>query len=157
MDTEVSSALSTLELDPRNKDARAALSRHTETGEVDRDKLASALAAARSFHADRGNVELTLELLDRELALTGERGGQGQRQNQRKIRADLLTEKARLLFQEFARADEAVEGLREALELSQGHPGAGEMLRRIQDEEAEWEKTAQTRLKQAKDAGGANN
>ena len=58
MDTEVSSALSTLELDPRNKDARAAIIRSTETGDVDRDKLASALAAARAFHAERGNVEL---------------------------------------------------------------------------------------------------
>ena len=43
MDTEVSSALSTLELDPQNKDARAAISRHTETGDVDKVKLAAAL------------------------------------------------------------------------------------------------------------------
>ena len=143
MDTEVSSALSTLELDPRNKDARAAISRHTETGEVDRDKLASALSAARAFHAERGNVELLLELCDRELAVLTDK----------RARADLLAEKARLLFHEFARAELAVENLREALELVQGHPAAGELLRKIQDEEAEWEKTAQTRLKQAKDLG----
>jgi golgin subfamily B member 1 len=144
MDTEVSSALSTLELDPRNKDARAAITRHTETGKIDRDKLASALSAARTYHAERGNVELCLELLDQELAVTTDK----------RPRADLLAEKARLLFHEFARADQAVECVREALELVQGHPAAGELLRKVQDEETEWEKTAQTRLKQAKDGGG---
>src|SRR5687767_15135041 len=103
MDTEVSSALSTLELDPRNKDARAAISRHTETGDADAVKLASALASARLFHGERGNVELCLELLDRELAITTDKH----------LRADLLSEKARLLFHEFARAEAAVECLRE--------------------------------------------
>ena len=143
MDTEVSSALSTLELDPQNKDARAAISRHTETGDVDPVKLAAALAAARTFHAERGNVELCLELLDRELAITTDK----------RARADLLAEKGRLLFHEFARAEPAVECLREALDLTQGHVAAGELLRRLQDEESEWEKTALTRVKHGKDGG----
>ncbi len=144
MDTEVSSALSTLELDPQNKDARAAISRHTETGDVDKVKLAAALAAARTFHAERGNVDLCLELVDRELAVTTDK----------RVRADLLVEKARLLFHEFARADQAIECLREALDLAHGHVAAGELLRRLQDESAEWEKTAQTRVKNGKDGGG---
>jgi tetratricopeptide (TPR) repeat protein len=144
MDTEVSSALSTLELDPQNKDARAAISRHVDPDSEERDKLASALAAARAFHAERGNAELCLELLDRELAITRDK----------RARADLLAEKGRALFYDFARAAEAVENLREALELVQGHGAASELLRKVQDEEAEWEKTAQTRLKQAKDNAG---
>jgi tetratricopeptide (TPR) repeat protein len=144
MDTEVSSALSTLELDPQNKDARAAISRHAESADGDRAKLAAALAAARALHAERGNADLCLELIERELAITTDK----------RARADLLSEKARILFHEFARGEEAVELCREALEASQGHPAAGALLRKIQDEEAEWEKTAQTRLKQAKDIGG---
>jgi tetratricopeptide (TPR) repeat protein len=144
MDTEVSSALSTLELDPQNKDARAAISRHVDPDSEERDKLASALAAARAFHAERGNAELCLELLDRELAITLDK----------RARADLLAEKGRALFNDFARANDAVENLREALELVQGHAAASELLRKVQDEEAEWEKTAQTRLKQAKESAG---
>jgi tetratricopeptide (TPR) repeat protein len=144
MDTEVSSALSTLELDPQNKDARAAIFR-LEPDVEGRDKLAQALSAARTFHTERGNAELGLELLDRELAITLDK----------RARADLLAEKGRVLFYEFARASEAVDHLREALDLVQGHPAAGELLRKIQDEEAEWEKTAQTRLKQAKETGTA--
>jgi tetratricopeptide (TPR) repeat protein len=144
MDTEVSSALSTLELDPQNKDARAAISRHVDPEREGAEKLAAALATARVLHSERGNAELGLELLDRELAVTLDK----------RARAGLLVEKGRVLFYEFARAGEAVEQLREALELVQGHPEAGELLRKIQDEEAEWEKTAQTRLKQAKEGGG---
>ncbi|HEY0710985.1 MAG TPA: hypothetical protein VGG33_29550, partial [Polyangia bacterium] len=144
MDTEVSSALSTLELDPQNKDARAAIFRHVDPDREGGEKLAAALAAARVFHTERGNAELGLELLDRELAVTLDK----------RARAGLLVEKGRVLFYEFARANDAVEQLREALELVQGHPEAGELLRKIQDEEAEWEKTAQTRLKQAKEGGG---
>ena len=143
MDTEVSSALSTLELDPRNEDARAAITRHTETGVVDREKLASALAAARALHAERGNVDLCLELVERELAVTTDKNA----------RADLLAEKARVLSVEFAAAEAAVESLREALAEVQGHPAASDLLRKIQDEEAEWEKTAQTRVKHGLEAG----
>ncbi|HEY0711134.1 MAG TPA: hypothetical protein VGF45_00550, partial [Polyangia bacterium] len=69
MDTEVSSALSTLELDPQNKDARAAIFRHVDPDREGAEKLASALSAARAFHSERGNAELGLELLDRELAV----------------------------------------------------------------------------------------
>ena len=75
MDTEVSSALSTLELDPRNKDARAALSRHPRPGKSIATSSPSALAAARSFHSERGNVELSSSW---KLALTGDPGASHQ-------------------------------------------------------------------------------
>ena len=76
MDTEVSSALSTLELDPRNKDARAAIIRHTETGDVDRDKLASALSAARALpRRTRQRRAAAWSCCDRELAVTDRQAG----------------------------------------------------------------------------------
>lgn len=144
MNSEVSTALSTLEADPRNTEALSAIKRQAESAaNGEREALATAVAAARAQHTERGEPELALELIDLELAVTTDG----------KARADLLCEKARILHDDLVRCEAAQACVIEALQTVNGHPGAAKLGKRLADEEAEWEKTAGTRLKQAKEAG----
>ncbi len=145
METEFSTALDTLKTDPGNPQALEAIARlHPGNGAgVDREAAAEALSAARSWHAQRGEVQLCVQLLDAELAWTPTGAA----------RADLLVERALLLHQELLRWEPARDSLKEALEAAPDHKTAAQALAALESEEAGWQELAQARLAQAKDAG----
>src|SRR4051812_4769224 len=120
MTTDVSTALATLQLDPDNSHALAALAAlHPGNGAgVDAGALARALTDARRWHRERGDFELCVQLIDLELAWTTDP----------ERRADLLHEKGRLLSDELLRDDAAQACVREAQEASPGHAPSRESL-----------------------------
>ena len=114
MDTEVSSALSTLELDPRNKDARAAIS----SAHRDRRRR-SRQAGVRPVRRAR----LPRRTRQRRAAAWSCATANWRSLTDKRARADLLAEKARLLFHEFARAEQAVEMPARGAGAGAGPPG----------------------------------
>jgi tetratricopeptide (TPR) repeat protein len=145
MDTEYSTALDTLKSDPANPSALEVLTKlHPGNGTgLDRDALGAILAQARAWHEERGDVALCVQLIDIELGWTPNGSA----------RAELLTQRARLLHQELAQTELARAGLKEALEIAPGHRSAIELGAAIDAEESSWQDTAKSRLHQAKNAG----
>src|SRR3954465_10231670 len=120
METDISNALATLQIDPDNAQALTALRKlHPHNGSgVDPATLARALTDARRWHRERGDFELCVQLIDLELAWTTDP----------ERRADLLPEKGRLLSDELLRDDAAQACVREAQEASPGHTASRESL-----------------------------
>lgn len=145
METEYSTALDTLKSDPANPGALEVLTKlHPGNGTgVDRDALGAVLAQARAWHEEHGDVVLCVQLIDIELGWTPPSAA----------RAELLTQKARLLHQELMRTEDARACLKEALETAPEHRSAVDLTRALDAEEGEWQDVAKSRLHQAKNAG----
>src|SRR5580765_5748841 len=99
MDTEYSTALDTLRSDPANPRALEVLTKlHPGNGSgLDREGLGAILAQARAWHEERGDVALCVQLIDIELGWTPEGAA----------RAELLTQKARILHNDLVQTAEA--------------------------------------------------
>src|SRR5262245_24798470 len=144
METDVSTALATLQLDPDNAQALNALQglRPGNGSGVDPAALARALADARRWHRERGDFELCVQLIDLELVWTTDRAR----------RADLLHEKGRLYADELLRDDAAQASLREALENVPEHTAASDALTQMSLVQGNWKPIAQRYLQQAETA-----
>src|SRR3954453_14204808 len=145
VETEYSPALDTLKSDPANPRALEVLTKlHPGNGTgLDRDALGAILAQARAWHEERGDIILCIQLIDIELGWT----------QQGAARAELLTQKARLLHQDLVHTPDARVCLAEAMETSAGHRSAVDLLKAIDAEEADWQDVAKAKLHQAKAAG----
>src|SRR5262245_30061259 len=141
METDVSTALATLQLDPDNAQALNALQglRPGNGSGVDPAALARALADARRWHRERGDFELCVQLIDLELAWTTEATR----------RADLLHEKGRILSDELLRDGDGQACIREALEASPGHKAATEPLSQMTLVHSNWQPIARRYTEQA--------
>jgi tetratricopeptide (TPR) repeat protein len=144
MTTDVSTALATLQLDPDNSQALAALAAlHPGNGAgVDTQALSKALGDARRFHRERGDFELCVQLIDQELAWTADPAR----------RADLLHEKGRILSDELLRDDAGQACVREALQALAGHGASTESLAQMSLVRSNWEPISQRYLQQAEAA-----
>ncbi|HVZ72172.1 MAG TPA: tetratricopeptide repeat protein [Polyangia bacterium] len=114
MNTDVSTALATLQLDPddaRALETLAAASAAGGTADLDVAALSNALGDARRWHRERGAFELTLRLIDLELPWISDATR----------RADLLHEKGRLLSDDLLRGDAGFAAVQEALAASPAH------------------------------------
>jgi tetratricopeptide (TPR) repeat protein len=145
METEYSTALDTLKSDPANPSALEVLTKlHPGNGTgLDRDQLGAILAQARAWHEERGDVVLCVQLIDIELGWTPSGSA----------RAELLTQKARLLHNELVHTADARTCLAEAMEATPGHRSAIDLQKAIETEEADWQDVAKAKLHQAKAAG----
>jgi tetratricopeptide (TPR) repeat protein len=144
MTTDVSTALATLQLDPDNSQALAALAAlHPGNGAgVDTQALSKALGDARRFHRERGDFELCVQLIDQELAWTTDPAR----------RADLLHEKGRILSDELLRDDAGQACVREALQALAGHAASTESLAQMSLVRSNWEPISRRYLQQAEAA-----
>ncbi len=144
METDISTALATLQIDPDNASALSAL-RGLKPGNgagVDPDSLARALADARRWHRERGDFDLCLQLIDLELPWTTDKSR----------RADLLHEKGRILADELLRDEDARACLRAALDDVPGHAPSAEGLSQMSLIGSNWQPIASRYLRQAQDA-----
>src|SRR5438046_10643865 len=106
METDISNALATLQIDPDNAQALTALRKlHPQNGSgVDPATLARALTDARRWHRERGDFGLCVQLIDLELLWSTSPAR----------RADLFHEQGRVLADEMPRAEAAPGRLRAA-------------------------------------------
>jgi tetratricopeptide (TPR) repeat protein len=143
MNKDISLALSTLRLDPDDASSLAALATAPDPGEPDAEALAKALTDERAFHAEANRPELSLRLIDVQIALTPDATA----------RAALLVEKARLLCRELWRCEAARAVLSQALEIAPEHPEALAMQRQLDAEEASWQEQAEAFSATAAESG----
>jgi tetratricopeptide (TPR) repeat protein len=145
MNNDISTALSTLRLDPEDTKALEALAGIDPAGlaESAAEELARALAAERVFHAGANCPDLCRRLLDAEMALARNPA----------VRAGLLVEKARLLRSELGQCAAARDCLTEALVLVPELPAAATMTTEFEAEESKWQDLAEALSKQAAEAG----
>src|SRR3569623_749393 len=106
METDISTALATLQIDPDNTQALGAWKRirPANGSGVDPDALGRALTDARRWHRERGDFELCVQLIDLELPWLTDPAR----------RANLLHEKGRLLADELLSEEAAQAALAEA-------------------------------------------
>ncbi|MES1204850.1 MAG: hypothetical protein ABUS79_02830, partial [Pseudomonadota bacterium] len=144
METDISTALATLQIDPDNTQALSALKglKPGNGAGADPDVLARALADARRWHRERGDFELCLQLMDLELPWTSDKAR----------RAELLHEKGRVLADELLRDEAAQACLREALVNVPGHAASTEDLAQMALIAGNWQPIASRYLKQAEAA-----
>src|SRR3569623_2976982 len=107
METDISTALATLQIDPDNTQALGAWnrSRRANGSGVDPEALGRALTDARRWHRERGDIELCVQLIDLELPWLTDPAR----------RANQLHEKGRLLAAAMLSEEAAQAALREAL------------------------------------------
>jgi len=141
METDISTALATLQIDPDNAQALTALKklRPSNGSGVDPAALARALTDARRWHRERGDFELCVELIELELPWASDKAR----------RAELLHEKGRVLADELLSEDEAQASLREALENLPGHGPSVEGLAQMALIQGNWQPIASRYLQQA--------
>jgi tetratricopeptide (TPR) repeat protein len=144
METDISTALATLQLDPDNAHALGALKgvRPGNGSGVDPATLARALADSRRWHRERGDFQLCIQLLDLELPWTTDPAR----------RADLLHEKGRILADELLSEAAAQACFREALENVPDHAPSMEGLTQMALIGANWRAISARYLAQAEAA-----
>ena len=144
METDISTALATLQLDPDNAHALGALKgvRPGNGSGVDPAALARALADSRRWHRERGDFQLCVQLLDLELPWTTDPAR----------RADLLHEKGRILADELLAEEAAQACFREALENLPTHAPSLEGLTQMALIGANWKAISARYLQQAEAA-----
>ncbi|HEY4186369.1 MAG TPA: tetratricopeptide repeat protein [Polyangia bacterium] len=144
METDISTALATLQIDPDNTQALTALKRlqPTNGGGVDSAALGRALTDARRWHRERGDFELWAQLIDLELPFTTDPAR----------RAELLHEKGRVLADELLSEEAAQAALREAIKNVPGHPPSVEGLAQMSLIQSNWQPIASRYLQQAEAA-----
>jgi len=144
METDISTALATLQIDPDNTHALGALKRirPANGSGVDPEALARALADARRWHRERGDFELCVQLIDLELPWATEPAR----------RANLLHEKGRLLADELLSDEAAQAALREALKEVPDHAPSVEGLAQMSLIQSNWQPIASRYLQQAEAA-----
>ena len=147
MNIDVSTALATLQLDPDNPQALEALMAVQPGGgaDVDVPALEQALADARRWHRERGDFELTLQLIDLELGWIREAPR----------RADLLHEKGRLLADDLLRGDAGLAAVQQALEAHPGHGPSKESAAQMSLMRGNWQPISKRYLQQAQAAEAA--
>src|SRR3954468_3360049 len=141
METDISNALATLQIDPDNAQALTALKKlHPHNGSgVDPATLARALTDARRWHRERGDFGLCVQLIDHELLWSTSAAR----------RADLLHEKGRVLADELLQEEAAQASLREALKNVPDHVPSTESLAQMALIAANWQPIASRYLQQA--------
>ena len=144
METDISTALATLQIDPDNTHALGALKRirPANGSGVDPDALGRALTDARRWHRERGDFELCVQLIDLELPWVSEPVR----------RANLLHEKGRLLADELLSEEAAQAALREALKNVPEHTPSLEGLAQMALIQSNWQPIASRYLQQAESA-----
>ena len=144
METDISTALATLQIDPDNTQALGALKRiHPANGSgVDPEALGRALTDARRWHRERGDFDLCVQLIDLELPWVAEPVR----------RANLLHEKGRLLADELLSEEAAQAALREALKNLPEHAPSLEGLAQMALIQSNWQPIASRYLQQAEAA-----
>jgi tetratricopeptide (TPR) repeat protein len=145
MTNDISTALQTLRLNPEDAKALEALSgfKAPDPSDTTSDELAKAFATERAFHAEGNCPSLCLRLLEIEIALAREPA----------VHAELLVDKARILWNELWQSEPARASLKQALELLPEHPAASAMLRDLDVEESTWQEQAEALSEQAAAAG----
>ena len=144
METDISTALTALQIDPDNAHALTALKRlrPANGGGVDSVALGRALADARRWHRERGDFELCVQLIDLELPWATDPAR----------RAELLHEKGRVLADELLSEEAAQASLREAIEAVPGHKASLEDLAQMSLIQSNWQPIAARYLQQAEAA-----
>jgi len=151
MDAGILAALHTLEAEPDNADALAALSQliegggngHGATQASSADtSVRRALKEAQKLHKERGEFELVARLIDLELGWETD-------QNRR---ADLYFEKAKILGDELLREDEALRAYERVIELRPDDEGAQDAVGHIALVRDNWAKIVKKYLEEAKDS-----
>ena len=144
METDISTALATLQLDPDNAHALGALKgvRPGNGSGVDSAALARALTDARRWHRERGDFQLCVQLIDLELPWAPDAAR----------RADLLHEKGRILADDLLSAEEGLECLRQALKEIPTHVASTEGVAQMALIAANWKPIAARYQKQAEEA-----
>jgi tetratricopeptide (TPR) repeat protein len=147
MTHDVSAVLATLQLHPDDSQALSALKalKPGNGAGIDAEALSKALSDARRFHRERADFELCIQLIDLELAWT----------TAAQRRADLLHEKGRALSDELLRDKEGEACVRQALEVSPGHPPSTESAAQMTLVRANWEPISRRYLQQAEGAKDA--
>ena len=144
METDISTALATLQIDPDNTQALGALKRirPANGSGVDPEALGRALTDARRWHRERGDFELCVQLIDLELPWLTDPAR----------RANLLHEKGRLLADELLSEEAAQAALREALKSMPEHAPSTEGLAQMALIQSNWQPIASRYLQQAEAA-----
>src|SRR3569623_1506911 len=144
METDISTALATLQIDPDTTQALGALKRirPANGSGVDPDALGRALTDARRWHRERGDFDLCVQLIDLELPWITDPAR----------RANLLHEKGRLLADELLSEEAAQSALREALKNVSDHAPSVEGLAQMALIQSNWQPIASRYLQQAEGA-----
>src|SRR3569623_2546087 len=144
METDISTALATLQIDPDNTQALGALKRIRPANGSggDPDALGRALTDARRWHRERGDFDLCVQLIDLELPWITAPAR----------RANLLPEKGRLLADELLSEAAAQAALREALKSMPAHAPSTEGLAQKALLQSNWQPLASRYLQQAEAA-----
>jgi tetratricopeptide (TPR) repeat protein len=145
MNNDISTALSTLRLDPGDARALEVLAGIDPSGVAEgaAEVLAQSLSAERVFHAGYGSAELCLRLLDIEIALARAPA----------VRAGLLVDKARLLWSDLLRGGAGRDCLKDALALMPDQPAITATLSEFEAEASKWQEQAAMLSKQTAEAG----
>ena len=144
MNNDTATALSTLRLDPDDKQALGVLAalRPQDLAEDERGLVRSQLGIEFFFHIENENLDLLFVLLDLQLSLETDPA----------VRAGLLVDKAGLLFTGRLQPVPAVEVVKEALAIVPDHQAGGALLREIEDELGHWQDRAEMLSSQAAEA-----
>src|SRR3569623_183849 len=144
METDISTALATLQIDPDNTQALGALKRirPANGSGVAPEALGRALTDARRWHRERGDFELCVQLIELVLPWLTDPAR----------RANLLHEKGRLLADELLSEEAAQAALREALKSMPEHAPSTEGLAQMALIQSNWQPIASRYLQQAEAA-----